>query len=90
MKGMDEMKSSGVKNNIHKDEYNGRIEGDKKDRLLLRQKLEDSIHHFDITQQPENALVNIATGAVIANPEVNIDNSSFIGNMLWEDSRMVL
>ena len=90
IKGLDEMENHNVKENVHKEEMAGQIEQDKKDRILLSQKLEVSINPFDITQHLKGSLINIATGAVISQSAVNVDDSILIGKRLWEDFRKKL
>ena len=68
------MENHNVNENVHK-EMAGQIEQGEKDRLLLSQKLEVSINPRDITQHPEGSLINTATGAIISQSAVNVDDS---------------
>ncbi len=63
----------------HKEEMEGRIVADKKDRDALREKLLLSIDPLDTSQHPKDAVVNIVTGAVLAHPQINVDKAVEVG-----------
>ncbi|MES9879340.1 MAG: hypothetical protein ABW185_00470 [Sedimenticola sp.] len=63
----------------HKEEAPARIKADRQDRLVLRQKLAICINPLHHNQHPPSQLINIATGEVILNQDVNVDNALELG-----------
>ena len=72
-----EDKPSSVKN-CHKGEMKGRITKDRVDRETLRKHLEISIDVLDSSQHADG-LINIVTGKIASNVNVNVDSSAELG-----------
>jgi hypothetical protein len=77
----------------HKEEAPARIRTDRQDRLLLRQKLDVCISPLNHEEHPPESLINIVTGEVIINKEVNVDKAYELGKTqqqefeaAWPDS----
>lgn len=63
----------------HKEEAPGRIKVDMQDRSHLRQKLAICIDPLNPDEHPADSLINIVTGEIINNKEINIDNALELG-----------
>ena len=72
-----EDKPSSVKN-CHEEEMKGRITKDRVDRETLRKHLEISIDVLDSSQHADG-LINIVTGKIASNVNVNVDSSAELG-----------
>ena len=76
----------------HKEEAPSRIRTDGQDRLFLRQSLAICINPLNHEEHPPESLINIVTGEVIINKEVNVDKAYELGRRsnefeaAWPDS----
>lgn len=69
----------------HKEEAPSRIKTDGQDRLTIRQKLAICINPLNPDEHPQAGLINIVTGEVILNQEVNVDNALELGQKQQEE-----
>ena len=65
---------------LHKEEMTARITTDGKDREKIRRKLEQCIHPFHTDNHPAE-LVNVASGKINCNKDVNVDNAVALGKL---------
>ena len=92
--GLDEMREHTEYIQMHhNEEAPSRIRTDRQDRLFLRQKLAICINPLNHEEHPPERLINIVTGEVIINKEVNVDKAYELGKMqknefeaAWPDS----
>ena len=78
--GLDEMRDPDVENVQlrHKEEGTARMESDEIDRRALRDKLDMCIQPLNAEEHP-SGLVNIVTGEVALNPDINVDQAVELG-----------
>lgn len=69
----------------HKEEANARIVADKQDRVNLRQKLATCLNPLRSEEHPVSKLINIVTGEVTENKDVNVDRALEIGQRQQKD-----
>ena len=92
--GLDEMREHTAEIQMHhKEEAPSRIRTDRQDRLFLRQKVGICINPLNHEEDPAESFINIVTGEVIINKEVNVDKAYELGKTqkkkfeaAWPDS----
>ena len=64
----------------HKEERPKRVTADSADRLKIREALASCIDVFDSDMHPPGSLVNIFSGQVVEDKDINVDESLIIGS----------
>lgn len=78
--GLEEMRDSEDDIQMeHKEEASARIKIDMQDRLALREKLAICIDPLNPSEHPPSSLINIVTGEIIINSDVNVENALELG-----------
>ena len=72
----------------HKEERPKRITADSADRLKIREALSSCIDVFDSDMHPPGSLVNIFSGQVVEDKDINVDESLIIGSKQRQEYEM--
>ena len=83
---LDDMREDDIPSQTcHKEEMPGRMNSDSKDRKALREKVQMAVDPLDPEQHPREGLINIATGSVLIQPQINVEKSADIGKKQMKD-----